>query len=214
MVPWLVLLVFYSGLLALVALPVGLLLALWSWSQGRRAGIPSGNRPFFAAMLPFALIVVAGVWFIGYATMSMVRGLDPMVGTSWSASVSDGYLLCMVGRADVGTLVKEKCGGVPVVQGIRALGQCGTTIVGVSNDSDWFVLETETGRLTHVGIEARALAPCRESGALKTTFQFYRDLRMGWPDAVALLVLASMLAPTAWIWHRSLVSYQHRGHLA
>ena len=187
-------------------LPVAGGLAYWSWRSGRRAHSPSKWRAAAASLLPFVLIVVGLVWFVGYAAYSgVVRKVDPGLGDSWAVPLRHGYFFCMIDVTDQGYLMKDGCGGSPRVQDIRELAEVGDAIVGSSGQSGAFVFDTATGELKSHPDTSTALAQFSPAPTLQSAHQFYRSRRFGWQDTAAFLVLVGLVVAVSWLWFSRLI---------
>ncbi len=194
-------LLFWMIFFGCAGLPIAGVLAFWSWRNGRLVGSPSKVRAAVAGVLPFVLIALGLVWFVGYAAYSWsVRRVDPGLGDSWAVPLRHGYFFCMIDVTDRGYLMKDGCSGSPPVYDIRELAEIGDAIVGKSDRTGAFVFDMATGELRRDQDASTALAQLSPTARLQTPDEFYRSRRFGWQDVAALLVLFAVVALTSWLW--------------
>jgi hypothetical protein len=198
-------LLFWLILCVCAAFPIATTLACWSWLNGLRAQTPSKPRALVAGLLPFVLIPVGMLWFLGYAAYSSsVRHVDPGLGDSWKVPVAHGYFFCMIDVTDQGYLMKGGCSGSPRVNGIRQLAQVGDSVIGTSV-AGAFVFDTSTGELRSHQSTVAALAQFSPPPKLQTPDEFYERRRSGWQDRAAGFVLLGLVFLTSWFWFRRFI---------
>ena len=189
-----------------MAVPAALALAWWSWRTGRRAGAPSRTRALAAGLLPFVLIALGLIWFFGSALYSeSIRRVDPGIGDYWMVPVGQGYLFCMIDTTDHAYLAKDGGDGSGAVEDIRQLAQVGDRVVGLSGKSGAFIFDTASGKQSQYSSVAAALAQFSPPPKLETPEQFYRSHRFTWEDAVASLVLLSLVVGVSLLWYRKFI---------
>jgi len=189
-----------------VAIPIATGLALWSWLNGRRAGLPSKQRAVAAGCLLFVLIPVGLLWFFSYALYSgAVRKVDPGLGDLWAVPLPHGYFFCMIDVTTSGYLMKDGCSGSPPLRDIGELAQVGDAIVGVSGITGAFVFDTASSKVTLYESPAVALAQFSPAPSLQPADDFYRRHRFAWQDVAAALILFSLVLGISWIWFRRFV---------
>jgi len=187
--------------LGCVGIPVAASLAWWSWRNGHQESRPWKARAIMAAALPFILIGMGLVWFVGYAIVSGLRGMDPGLGDSWSIPLTHDYFFCMIDVPDDGNLMRNECSGEAAVYGITQLSQCGDVVNGTNAEGP-FLFDTASGTLVPGAQREAVLERCNPSTHLQSPSEFYRAHRSGWPDILALVVLFAMLVSTSLAWHR------------
>ena len=197
-------LLIWIALFSCAGIPVAGVLAWWSWRNSRRLVGPWKARAFAAGSLPFVLIGVGLVWFMGYAIVAGQLGMDPGLGDSWSVPLTNGYFFCMIDVPDKGYLMKGGCSGSPPVDDITHLAQCGSVIAG-SNDSGPFLFDTSSDALIKNADEPGVVKQCGPSAPLQPVGEFYRSRRSGWLDLVSLVVLLGLVLSTSAFWYKHLI---------
>jgi len=198
-----VVLLFWALLFGGAAVVCAMVLGLWSWWNHRRAfGRPGIFKAVAAAVLPFLLLGYAGAAFAGYAIWcEAVRGVDPGIGDGWQVPVGNDHYFCMIDVPDDGYLLKGGCSGAPIVHGITELAAAGDRMVGNSESSGPFVLDTRTGELqTFASVDA-ALARITPPPILQRAGDFYDSRRWGRAHAIAAVVIAVPAIVVAIFWY-------------
>jgi hypothetical protein len=96
----------------------------------------------------------------------------------------------MIDVPEDGYLLKGGCTGAPLVYGISELAAAGDLVLGRSESSGPFVLDTRSGALqTFASVDA-ALAPMTPRPTLQSAAAFYNDRRWGPADAIAAVLIA------------------------
>ena len=187
-----VVLFFWALLFGGAAVVAAVVLGLWSWWNHRRA---FGRAGIFtagaAAALPFLLLGYGGAAFAGYAIWcEAVRHVDPGIGDVWRVPVGNDLSFCMIDVPDDGYLLKGGCSGAPIVHGITELAAAGDRVIGISESSGPFVLDTRTGELqTFASVDA-ALARMTPRPVLQGAGDFYDSRRWGRADVLAAVLIA------------------------
>ena len=152
-----------------------------------------------AAALPFLLLGYGGAAFAGYAICC--EAVDAGIGDGWRVPVGNDHYFCMIDVPEEGYLLKGGCSGAPIVRGINKLGAAGDLLVGNSESSGPFVLNTRTAELqTFVSVDA-ALAGIKPQPILRSAGEFYDDRRWGRADVVAAVLIGGPAIATAIVWY-------------
>jgi hypothetical protein len=194
---------FWALLLGGAAVVCAVVLGLWSWWHRRRAfGRAEIFKTLAAAALPFLLLGYGGAAFAGYAIWcEAVRHVDPGIGDGWRVPVGNDFSFCMIDVPDNGYLLKGGCSGAPIVHGITELAAAGDLVVGTSESSGPFVLDTRTGGLrTLVSVDA-ALARITPRPILQRAGDFYDSRRWGRADVIAAVLLAVPAIVAVILWY-------------
>ena len=150
------------------------------------------------------LIGVGLAWFMGYAIIAGLLGMDPGLGDSWSVPLTNGYFFCMIDVPDKGYLMKGGCSGAPPVHDITHLAQCGTFIAG-SNEAGPFLFDTASDALIESVDKAAVAKQCGSSVQFQSADEFYRSRRSGWLDLAALAALLGLVISTSVFWHKHFI---------
>jgi hypothetical protein len=193
----------WAVLLSGAAVVSAVVLGFWSWWNQRRA---FGRRRVFkivaAAALPFLLLGYGGAAFAAYAIWcEAVRGVDAGIGDGWRVPVGNDHYFCMIDVPEDGYLLKGGCSGAPIVHGIKELGAAGDLLIGNSDSSGPFVLNTRTGELQTFASVDGALAGIKPQPILRSAGDFYDDRRWGRADVVAAVLIGVPAIATAIVWY-------------
>jgi hypothetical protein len=104
-----IVLIFYAIALTIGASVGALILGTATYNLTRSVG-PKRKRTIFASVIfPFACVIFAGCWFLGYALNNAeVFDRDPGLGDSWETPLPNGYALMMIDTTDQGTVYNPK----------------------------------------------------------------------------------------------------------
>ena len=198
---------FWALLLGCAAVPVSIVLAIWS-SRNWRDSKPIARvvRPMAAALLPFILLAYGGITFIGYAIWcERVRHVDPGIGDGWAVPVANNYSFWMIYIPEHGSLGKEDGSSPAVISDIVELAEVGDRVIGRSTSQGLFILNTRSGEL-HAFLESEAVQ--REISPLPTLESanaFYIHRRWGLLDLVAITLIGSLGAALIFLGYRFFV---------
>jgi hypothetical protein len=194
---------FWALILGVMAMPFSIALGLWSWWNERRThGRGWVFKAVVAAALPFILLAYAGAAFGVYAIWcEAVRNVDAGIGDSWRVPVTNDYYFCVIDVPDHGYLLKGGCTGSPIVDGITELAAGGDVVLGKSESTGPFLLDTRTAALQNVASLDDAMAGMTPRPILRTADDFYNDRRWGRADAVAGALIAIPAVTVAIFWY-------------
>ena len=178
--------------------------------------VPNGRARIirFAAILPFACVAFAGIWFIGYAVINdEIFHRDPMIGDGWYAPIGNGYAIDMIDVTDQGYV--HPIGGdnnglndPGGVSGVRRMQVVGFRVFG-SEDKNWFqnegrerqeeddffAVDTRDRAKIEFSSEADLAAYAKQYGVmlgLRPIADVYDDYRFTWFDGVAAFLLVAV----------------------
>jgi hypothetical protein len=197
-------LLFWGLLLGAAAVVCGAVLALWSWWNHRRTLGPTRVfKPLAAGALPFLLLVYGGAAFAAYAVWcEAIRDVDPGIGDSWRVPIGDEWYFCMIDVPDNGYLLKGGCTGAPIVHGITELRAANHVVVGNSESSGAFRLDTRTGTLQTFANMDAALDQMTPRPILESANDFYANRRWGKADVFAAVLIGLPAIAAAIFWYR------------
>jgi hypothetical protein len=197
-------LMLWALLLGCAAVPVSIVLAIWS-SRNGRGSKPIANvlRTIAAALLPFILLAYGGATFIGYAIWcERVRHVDPGIGDGWAVPVANNYSFWMIDVPDHGSLGKADGSSAAVISDVVELAEVGDRVIGRSTSKGLFVLNTRSGEL-NAFLESEAM-PKEVSSLppLQSANDFYIHRRWGLLDLVAVTLIGSLGAALIFLGYR------------
>jgi hypothetical protein len=176
----------------------------------RRAGRERRRAILFAALLPFASLAWAGAVFVFQATINdAVFGRDPGLGDAFFCPLPNGYSLLMIDTTDSGFVYNPKTQPAGIVTSqddavadVTELQLAGRTMLGMTGDQQYFLLDTKLGRVRYfesaqdLDVAARSLGIGRN---LASVSDVYFARRLTWFDFAALALL--LLPPgVAGVW--------------
>lgn len=102
-----VVLIVYTIALMVGALVGAFLLGSAAYFLTKRFGQRRKRVVIASTLFPFACILFAGAWFIGYSTVNyIVFHRDPDLGDTWEMPLPNGYALMMIDTTDQGLIYK------------------------------------------------------------------------------------------------------------
>jgi hypothetical protein len=170
-----------------------------------------------AGLFPFACVVFAGIWFVGYAAIS--DGLfhrDPMIGDSWYANIGNGYAIGMIDVMNQGVLYPSDgdINGPGAIDGVRRLQIVGDQIFGTRDtkffehfgnelqmEDAYFSINTKSYVKKGFPTEASLASYVEGEGIrfkLEPIENAYHRYRIGWFDWFAGLFLVGVPAYVFW----------------
>jgi hypothetical protein len=176
-----------------------------------------------AGLFPFACMVFAGIWFVGYATISdVVFHRDPMIGDDWHTNIGGGYAITMIDVTDQGVLHLSDGGvnGPGKIDGVRRMQIAGDQIFGARDtksfqhfadesqvEDAFFALNTKSHLKQDFPTEV-SLASYVGSQGLRLKMEpigkVYDQFRFGWFDWIAGLLLACVPMYAFWLLLRNI----------
>lgn len=196
-------LLFWGVLLGAGAVVGGAVLALWSWRNHRRVLGPTRFlKPLAAAALPFLLLGYGGGAFAAYALWcEAIRDVDPGIGDIWRVPIGNEWYFCMIDVPDNGYLLKGGCTGAPTVYEITELQTAGDLVVGKSESTRAFVLDTRTGALQTFASMDAALDQITPRPILQSANDFYVNRRWGKADVFVAGLIGLPAVAVALFWY-------------
>jgi hypothetical protein len=135
------------------------------------------------ALFPFACVLFAGIWFVGYAIVNdTVFHHDPMIGEGWYTNIGNGYAIDMIDVTDHAVLHPEGdstsgLNGPGAIDGVRRLQIVGDQIYGtrdtkvflnfgsgLQGEDSFFRLDTKTHVRKDFPTEAAMVTDAEQEG--------------------------------------------------
>jgi hypothetical protein len=102
-------LIIYLVVLSVLAAVSGSLLMVATRMYMRTVSEGRAKAVRMAGLFPFACVLFAGIWFVGYAVINnIVFHRDPMVGDGWYTDIGNGYSIEMIDVTDHGSFIRRK----------------------------------------------------------------------------------------------------------
>src|SRR6266702_5186870 len=181
----------------------------------------------YSAVLPFACVLYAGVWFIAYAVINdVVFHHDPMLGDGWYTDIGNGYAIDMIDVTDYGTVHRTQgdsrgLNSPDGVSGVRRLQIEGTQIFGSEGqnifqnfgsgkkeENEFFVIDTRTHAKKEFASEADLAVFAQRAGvvlALRPIVDVYREhSNNGSEMSAGIVLLVVPAAGLGWLVRRVL----------
>ena len=128
-----------------------------------------------------------------------VFGRDPGLGDSWYCPLPNGYSILMIDTTDSAYIYNPRTqfpGSVvaqdDAVAGVTRLQLAGPSMLGMTEDGRYFLLDTRTGRVRYLARFGEFNAAARSFGIapnLVPAADIYFDNRLSWFDFAALALL-------------------------
>jgi hypothetical protein len=215
-----VVLILYFIVLSISATICGVILVVATRWYLRTIRVGRGRVTTFAALLPFACVVYAGVWFIAYAVINdVVFHHDPMLGDGWYTDIGNGYAIDMIDVTDQGNVhptdgPDRGLNNPDGVSGVRRMQVAGAYIYG-TQDKGWFenlgrdkkdenmffAIETSAHAKKEFSSEAELATYAKQKGvilSLRPFVEVYQEYRKSWFEVVAGIVLLAVPAFGLW----------------
>jgi hypothetical protein len=176
------LLVYLMLLSVLAATSGGVLMAVTRWYL-RTVPIRHVKIARATALFPFACVLFAGIWFVGYAIVNdTVFHHDPMIGEGWYTNIGNGYAIDMIDVTDHAVLHPEGdstsgLNGPGAIDGVRRLQIVGDQIYGtrdtkvflnfgsgLQGEDSFFRLDTKTHVRKDFPTEAAMVTDAEQEG--------------------------------------------------
>ncbi|MBN1420268.1 MAG: hypothetical protein JXP34_15925 [Planctomycetes bacterium] len=151
-----------------------------------------------ARVIPFALLLYGGLFFLAYAAWcDVVRGVDAGIGDFWCVPLGEGYRLEIIDDPSTGSIRRGEDPGVIEPQGkasarfvnaVTELGQSASVLFGIRERGKAFLLDTARELREDFATRDDLVRALRERGVephIASVDRFYMRRRWGRPDAAA-----------------------------
>jgi hypothetical protein len=211
-----VFLAYLMFLSVLAAISGGVFVAVTGWYlrtvPARRVKIALAT-----ALFPFACVLFAGIWFVGYALINdIVFHHDPMIGDGWYTNIGNGYAIDMIDVMDQGVLYPSDgdMNGPGAIDGVRRVQIVGDQIFGTRDtksfehfgnelqvEDAFFSINTKSHVKKGFPTEGSLASYVEGEGIrfkLEPIGNVYDRYRIGWFDWFAGLFLVGVPAYAFW----------------